>query len=56
MAGYRRGMLADLSDIKEAVVLEGCQRGGGGGVNNFNFLNPQRPAIGISSTMEQSQQ
>jgi hypothetical protein len=50
MAGYHRGMLADLGDIKEAVQ-EGCQRAG---VKNFKVLNPN-DLLGISCSMEEDE-
>jgi hypothetical protein len=46
MSGYRRGILADLVDIKDSV-LEECQRAG---VKNFKVLNPN-DSLGVSSSM-----
>jgi hypothetical protein len=37
MAGYRRGLLADLSDVKDSI-LEGCERAG---VKNFQGAQPE---------------
>ncbi len=50
MAGYRRGLLADLSDVKDAI-LEGCQRAG---AKNVKVLNPN-DLLGMSGSMEEDE-
>jgi hypothetical protein len=50
MAGYRRGLLADLSDVKDAM-LEGCQRAG---ARNFKVVNPN-DLLGLSGSMEEDE-
>ncbi len=50
MLGYRRGILADLADIKDSV-LEECQKAG---VKNFKVLNPN-DLLGVSSSMQEDE-
>jgi hypothetical protein len=50
MAGYRRGLLADLADVKDAM-LEGCQRAG---ARNFKVVNPN-DLLGLSGSMEEDE-
>jgi hypothetical protein len=47
MSGYRRGILADLADIKDSV-LEECQRAG------VKVLNPN-DLLGLSSSMQEDE-
>jgi hypothetical protein len=47
LAGYRRGLLADLNES----ILEGCQRAG---AKNFKVINPN-DLLGMSGAMEEDE-
>jgi hypothetical protein len=49
-SGYRRGLLVDLSDVKDAM-LEGCQRAG---AKNFKVFNPN-DLLELSGSMEEDE-
>jgi hypothetical protein len=50
LAGYSRGLLADLANVKDSI-MERCQRAG---AKNFKVLNPN-DLLGLSGAMEEDE-